>query len=186
MATPRSNKKLGLVLAAMVAGMIALSFAAVPFYRMFCEATGFGGATRVASAAPAAGQQTRSMTVHFNTDTQPGLPIAFQAVTAPLSVKLGDTAQALFRMKNEAGRPVTVVAAYNVTPPKLGVYFNKVQCFCFEPHTLAPGQQADFPVLFFIDPAAAADPHLGDVSDVTLSYSLFEEKGTADKAANSR
>ena len=125
------------------------------------------------------------MTVHFNTDLQPGLSFAFKAVTAPLTVRLGDTAQAIFRMKNEGTRPITIVATYNVAPAKMGVYFNKVQCFCFEPHTLQPGEQDDFPVLFFLDPSLAADPHLGDVADVTLSYSLFEEKGS-DKTPASR
>ena len=94
-------------------------------------------------------------------------------------MKLGDTAQAVFHMQNQADHPITIVAAYNVTPAKMGVYFNKVQCFCFEPHTLAAGAAADFPVLFFLDPSLADDPHMADVADVTLSYSLFEEKGTA-------
>ena len=41
-----------LLLALVVAGMAGLSFASAPLYRLFFAATGFGGTTQRAAAAP--------------------------------------------------------------------------------------------------------------------------------------
>jgi cytochrome c oxidase assembly protein subunit 11 len=48
-------------------------------------------------------------------------------------------------------------AVYTVDPPDMGLYFNKVQCFCFEEQLLAPGEIIDLPVLFYLDPELAKD-----------------------------
>ncbi len=171
-----SNKRLGLILLTVVISMIAISFAMVPLYKVFCVATGLDGTTQRAESAPNGGILDRTITVRFNTDTQPDLPWKFTAETAPLTIKLGETASAKFHVVNNSKRAITGVATYNVVPEKLGLYFNKVQCFCFEPHRLQPGEAAEFPVLFFIDPALDQDPHLKDIKEVTLSYSFFEAK----------
>lgn len=171
-----SNTRTGLILLTVVIAMIGISFAAVPLYKMFCVATGLDGTTQRAESVPNGGIIDRSITVRFNTDTQPDLPWSFVAETAPITIKLGETASAKFHVENKSNRAITGVATYNVVPEKLGLYFNKVQCFCFEPHRLQPGEKAEFPVLFFIDPALNDDPHLKDIKEVTLSYSFFEAK----------
>ena len=175
-----NNRRLGLILLAVVLTMAGVAFASVPLYRMFCAATGLAGTTQRANSAPdqtpGGGVLDRTITVRFNTDTQPGLPWTFAAETPPITIKLGETAEAKFHVVNNSSHAITGVATYNVVPQKLGLYFNKVQCFCFEPHRLQPGEAADFPVLFFIDPALDQDPHLKDIKEVTLSYSFFEAK----------
>lgn len=167
--------RLAMILTLVVFGMVGLSFASVPLYRIFCQMTGLDGTTQRAVAVPDA-TVDRSVTVRFNTDTQEGLPWTFTADTAPLTVKLGEPAHAKFHVTNTSNRDITGIASYNVTPEKVGLYFQKVQCFCFDEHTIKAGETQEFPVLFFIDPAMDADPDMRDVTDITLSYTYFESK----------
>ena len=128
----RRNGRTALVLSAVVAGMVGLSFASVPLYRLFCQVTGFGGTTQVAEAAPGAGVSERVIKVRFNADVDPELPWAFQPVEREVALRVGEPGLAYYKARNLSDRPVVGTATYNVTPLKAGYYFNKVQCFCFE------------------------------------------------------
>jgi cytochrome c oxidase assembly protein subunit 11 len=175
------NLRTSLALAAVVLGMVALAFASVPLYRIFCEVTGFGGTPQrvEASAAPAAVSE-REVTVRFNADVSSGLPWSFQPVQRAIKVKVGEQALAFYRATNHADRPVTGTATFNVTPDKAGAYFDKIECFCFAEQTLEPGQTVDMPVTFYVDPAMLQDRGLDDVDTITLSYTFFR---AADDAA---
>ena len=74
--TRTRNVRRSSAIAAVAAGtslaMLALSFAAVPLYRLYCATTGYGGAPRVAEAAPAH-QGERDLTVRFDANVAPGL-----------------------------------------------------------------------------------------------------------------
>ena len=174
MSLPRARRHrrlaFGLVLA--VAAMIGLTYASVPFYRVFCQLTGFGGYTQRADRAPAAAVD-RVVTVRFNADVNNGLPWLFQPAQREVRVHVGDTAIAYFRAQNLASRRVTGQATFNVTPDKVGLYFTKIQCFCFNEQTLEPGQSVEMPVTFFVDPALAKDAKMDDVRTITLSYTFF-------------
>ena len=159
--------------AALIAvAMTGLGFAAVPLYDLFCRTTGFGGAVREATAAPGKVLQ-RSVTIRYNADTDPALDWSFHAGEKPVSIHVGEQHLTHFKAVNRGGTPVTGTAVYNVTPHAAGPYFNKIECFCFERQTLTPGQEATFPVSFFIDPAFADDPALARVDTITLSYTFF-------------
>ena len=80
---------------------------------------------------------------------------------------------AFFKVTNRGKTPITGHAAYNVVPESAAKYFSKMQCFCFTDQTLQPGQTADFPVVYFVDPKYASDPDTKDGQDVTLSYTFF-------------
>ena len=56
------------------------------------------------------------------------------------------------------------------------MYFNKIQCFCFEEQRLNPGEEVDMPVFFYIDPEFLEDPFLEDTDTIYLSYTFFESK----------
>lgn len=174
------NRRLGLTLLAIVVGMIGLSFASVPLYRVFCQVTGLDGTTQRAATVP---DKTidRYITVRFNTDVAEGLPWIFTPETKPVRVRLGEAAHASFGVVNNGSRSIIGMATYNVTPEKVGLYFQKVQCFCFEPHEIKPGENKEFPILFFVDPALNDDPNLADVTDITLSYTYFEAKNLPAK-----
>jgi cytochrome c oxidase assembly protein subunit 11 len=173
-ATRRRNGALVLALAGVVAGMVGLSFAAVPLYRIFCQVTGYGGTTQRAELAPETAAE-RTMTIRFNADVNGDLPWAFEPVQREITVRVGESALALYRAENRGATPVTGTATFNVTPLKAGPYFDKIACFCFTAQTLAAGQVVDMPVSFFIDPAIVEDGNLDDVRTITLSYTFFRD-----------
>jgi len=180
MDTRRGNRLIGIAFVAVALGMVGLSFAAVPLYRLFCQATGFGGTPMIgASVAPGATGQT--IKVRFNADVNAALPWKFGPEQQQVVVKLGEEELAFYRATNKSSRPVTGTALYNVTPEKAAKYFHKTACFCFEKQTLEPGQTMDFPLTYWIDPKIATDPSTADVRAVTLSYTFYRSLDDADK-----
>ena len=127
----RSNGLIAGTLVVLIGGMIGLSFAAVPLYRMFCEATGYAGTPQLRGAS-APGGTDRTIAVRFNATTSPGLPWRFAPNEAAVTVKLGEDRLAYYVGQNRSQQPVTGVAIYNVTPEKVGRYFHKTACFCFD------------------------------------------------------
>lgn len=170
------NTLIGGSLAAVVVGMVGLSFASVPLYRAFCAATGYGGTPQIgleAGVAPGAAGNVGSITVAFNADVNPNLPWRFAPETRKVTLKFGEQQLAFFDAKNMGDAPITGVALYNVTPDTVGHYFHKTQCFCFDSQTLKPGEAMQFPVTFWVDPAIATDPETKDIHTITLSYTFF-------------
>ncbi|MEA2729367.1 MAG: cytochrome c oxidase assembly protein subunit 11 [Acetobacteraceae bacterium] len=166
------NAIAGGVVATVMVGMVGMSFAAIPLYRLFCAATGYGGTPSIGPAA-APGSSGQSIRVRFNADTNPGLPWTFAPDQLEVSLNLGDEQVAFYHAANLSNRPVTGMALYNVTPEKVGRYFHKTACFCFNKQTLSPKQNMEFPVSFWVDPAIRNDPNTADVKVITLSYTFF-------------
>ncbi len=172
----RRNARTGVVLTGIVAGMIGLSFASVPLYRLFCQVTGYGGTTQVAETAPGAVAE-RVVKVRFNADIGPGLPWTFKPVQREIALKVGESGLATFRARNLSDKAMTGTSTFNVTPLKAGQYFNKVQCFCFDEQRLEAGQEVDMAVSFFVDPEILSDRNLDEVTTITLSYTFFRAPG---------
>jgi cytochrome c oxidase assembly protein subunit 11 len=171
---------LGLV--GVLAVMAGLTAASVPLYRLFCDATGYGGATRTAAAAPAI-VSDRLVTVRFDAVTAPGLGWEFRPLTPSVQVHPGEEKVVAYRATNLTDKPTTGTATHNVTPLKAGAYFDKLQCFCFTKQRLAPGESADLAVSFFVDPDIAADPNTSDVDTITLTYTMFRAEDDAPARA---
>jgi cytochrome c oxidase assembly protein subunit 11 len=172
----RKTRRLGttaVLLVAVVAGMVGLTAASVPLYRIFCAATGYGGTTQRASAAPDDISKAL-VTVRFNTEISNDLNWEFRPLVREVRVHPGEQSQVFFRAVNRSSSGVTGQAVYNVTPTKSGVYFDKLQCFCFNAQYLAPGESKDMGVVFFVDPDMLKDPDTSDVHTITLSYSMFK------------
>ena len=171
------NAGVALTCAAVFVVMVGAAFAAVPFYRAFCQATGFNGATRRANAAPAVTSQ-RAVTVRFDTNVR-GLAWRFEPVQASQVARLGVSKLAFFRATNTGRAAVTGRAVYNVVPESAGPYFSKLECFCFKNQTLQPGETAQFPVVYFVDPRYAHDPDATSSGQITLSYTFFPAPAAA-------
>jgi cytochrome c oxidase assembly protein subunit 11 len=178
MQTAPNNRKLAITLLVLVGLMLALSFAAVPFYRLFCQLTGFGGtAQRVAALPDPAKQTARSVSVTFNADTAADLPWHFtKPQPSTITVRLGEAVTTQFHVMNTGSQPLVGTATHNVQPERVAPWFNKVECFCFQEMVLQPGESRDLPVTFFLDADMATDATLKDIEAVTLSYTFFLAK----------
>jgi cytochrome c oxidase assembly protein subunit 11 len=186
MAAPTPRPRTGatvLPLAAVVAGMVGLSFASVPLYRLFCEATGYGGTTQRAASAPKEVADA-VITVRFDAETAPDLGWEFRPLTRELRLHPGEQREVFFRAINLGTDTVTGTATYNVTPTKSGIYFDKLQCFCFTGQRLLPGESRDMGVTFFVDPDLVSDPHTMEVRTITLSYTMFRAPDSGAPAAS--
>ena len=129
-------------------------------------------AARLASLKPV--KNADLVTIRFDTTVGDVLPWSFEPVQLDVKVVPGETALSFFRVTNHSDKAITGVATYNVHPPKVGLYFQKIQCFCFEEQRLLPGECVDMPVFFFIDPDFLSDPQVSYVRSVTLSYTFFQ------------
>lgn len=174
------NARLGLILVLVFAGMVGLSYAAVPLYRAFCQATGFDGTVRRADSAPTQAID-RAMTVRFDTNVN-GVPFDFKPEVTSQDIRIGRTALAFFKVTNTSNRPVTAQAVYNVVPETAGAYFEKLECFCFTEQTLQPGQTVEFPMTYFINPELATDPETRGIQEITLSYTFYPATAPAGPA----
>jgi cytochrome c oxidase assembly protein subunit 11 len=167
----KRNLVLALGLAAVFVAMVGMAFAAVPFYRAFCQATGFNGTVRRARFAPG---EVAGPTVNVSFDTNVrGLSWTFVPVQRSQAVRLGEAKLAFFLATNTGPKTLTGRALFNVTPESAGPYFSKLECFCFTNQTLRPGQTAEFPVVYFIDPRYRADRDAVAAGPITLSYTFF-------------
>jgi cytochrome c oxidase assembly protein subunit 11 len=171
----RSHGTTVLLLVGVIVGMIGLSFASVPLYRLFCQATGYGGTTQRTEAA-----STRIadavVTVRFDADSANDLGWDFRPLQREIRLHPGEQREAFYRATNRGGEAVTGTATYNVTPTKAGIYFDKLQCFCFSEQRLGPGESRDMGVVFFVDPDLLTDPGTRDVRTITLSYTMFRAR----------
>ncbi len=170
---PRGRRNARVVLAclALLAVMTGAAFAAVPLYRVFCQATGFGGAIPRANAAPTR-ELAQTVTVSFDTNVRE-LPWSFQPLQRNQTLHVGETGLAFFSVTNNADTPLTGRAAYNVQPGQAGAYVRKLQCFCFSDQTIPAHATVKFPVLYFVDPQFASDPDTKGDANLVISYTFF-------------
>jgi cytochrome c oxidase assembly protein subunit 11 len=163
----------GLCLALGVMG--GITSYSVTLYRLFCQATGANGTTQRVQTDTAA-LATRMVTVLFDTNVAPGLDWRFVPVQRSVKLRLGQDTLVLFEAQNLSNHAIVGHATFNVTPEKAGIYFKKIQCFCFNEERLAAGATVQMPVDFYVDPALGTDPSTQDVHEITLSYTFFESK----------
>jgi cytochrome c oxidase assembly protein subunit 11 len=165
------NRTIGLRAALFGVAMLALAFASVPLYRVFCQVTGFGGTTMKAEAAP--GAVAGQIGVRFDANISPMLPWKFEPEQETVRLHPGARTTIYYDATNYTARNTTGQAIFNVTPEAAGKYFSKIECFCFTEQTLKPGQKARMPVVFYVDPKLREDPATRDIDEITLSYTFY-------------
>jgi cytochrome c oxidase assembly protein subunit 11 len=167
----RGNRTIGVIVALVFVGMVGAAYAAVPFYKAFCQATGYDGTVRRAYKAPDKVLDDKIL-VHFDTNVR-DLPWDFTAEQQTQPLKIGETKVAVFKVTNHSDKPVTARAVFNVVPEQAAVYFHKLSCFCFSDQTIAAGKTVEMPVLYFVDPKYATDFETRTTREVTLSYTFY-------------
>lgn len=187
----------GLYLGAIVLGMIGFSYASVPLYRAFCQATGYGGTVsqthnieaklKAREDRPNPSQEERAkqreIRVWFAADVADDMPWKFTPTQEYVTVHPGESVLAFFTAQNRSPHAITGVSTYNVVPDKAAYYFNKIQCFCFEEQRLRAGEEVDMPVFFYLDPELVDDHNCRNVHDITLSYTFFKVDQDEDVTA---
>mmetsp|Transcript_187 Transcript_187/g.322 ORF Transcript_187/g.322 Transcript_187/m.322 type:complete len:232 (-) Transcript_187:604-1299(-) len=172
---------------AVAIGTLGMSYAAVPLYRVFCRMTGFGGTVKTSFGNGERGDpgfltkttmteiqaDKREITIRFNADVTADMPWRFTPSQMHVKVLPGETALAFYDAENRTDEEIIGISSYNVAPAKAGIYFNKIQCFCFEEQRLKPHERVEMPVFFFLDPEFGSDPKMSDVDQITLSYTFY-------------
>ena len=179
-----NNRVIAVGLGVVVAGMLGLAFASKPLYDTFCRVTGFGGTTQIADAAPTDILE-RSVSVRFDANVIDA-PVLFRPLQTSMDIRLGEHGLAFYEVTNTSDHDVSLMASYNVTPHKAGLYFNKLECFCFEERIVKAGETKKLPVVFFVGPELDQESNMNDVRTITLSYTFYETdsfEGAANSAA---
>nr|YP_007890481.1 heme biosynthesis protein [Andalucia godoyi]AGH23975.1 heme biosynthesis protein [Andalucia godoyi] len=169
------KKTIFLYLIAMILFMFALSYASVPLYRVFCQVTGYGGTAQILDYVPLVDEELpkRILTIRFNADVGVEMPWKFAPIQKEMKVLVGESALAFYEATNPTDHDLIGISTYNVTPQQAGIYFNKIQCFCFDEQMLKSQESIDMPVFFFIDPDFLEDPRMNEIDTITLSYTFF-------------
>jgi cytochrome c oxidase assembly protein subunit 11 len=167
---------------AFVALMVGAAYASVPFYSWFCKTTGFGGTPQVAEKAPDH-ILGRSLTIRFDSNVASGLPWKFEPEQNEIQVRIGEMATVHYKVVNQAAREISAQASYNVSPPTVGAYFTKINCFCFTEQTMKPGETREMTVVFYVDPSIVKDHDHDGLNTITLSYTFYRLREPAAPVA---
>ena len=162
-----------LLLTTMVIAMFVLSFASVPLYDLFCRVTGYGGTTQRATAAPGSTGNLPKIQVRFDANVANKLNWKFEAPDKEILIEPGEQNVVFYTAKNLSDEPTIGTASFNVSPPKAGSIFMKVDCFCFVEQKLEPGEEVKMPVSFYIDPKIYQNENTKLLKEITLSYTFF-------------
>lgn len=168
----RSDTRVALACAAGAVAMVGMSYAAVPLYQMFCQVTGLGGTTQRADK-PSDVILDRKVTVRFDANVSPKLGWKFEPVQRTVEANIGENVLVFYRATNISDKPIKGTATFNVAPDAAGLYFSKIECFCFTEQTLAAGESVEMPVSFYVDPALVTDPESSRIREITLSYTFY-------------
>ena len=169
----KNNKKTFLIVFSIPLLMFLLSFASVPLYNLFCKVTGYGGTVQKAQGISSV-IVNENIKVRFNSDVSRKLNIYFKPVVNQITTKIGKTNTIEYKVRNNTNEVMNIISTYNVTPQKAGIYFNKLDCFCYEEKTLSPGEETFLPVSFFISPEIIDNPNTKELRSITLSYTFFD------------
>ena len=155
--------------------MIAVSYASVPLYKIFCAVTGYGGTPKIVESNSNK-VVSNIYEVRFDSSVEKNSSIIFEPLLKKVQVRPGENKLIFYKAKNSSEKSVTGMASFNVTPLGAAQYFSKIECFCFEEQIFEPGQEVEMPVSFFINPDILDDNYVKNVQELTLSYTMFEKE----------
>lgn len=186
--TEKNNSRIVTMCVVMVLAMGGLAYASVPLYELFCQVTGYGGTTQKADAqaADGVGIIDRDINVRFDANTASVLNWEFAPQQREVTIKMGEKMVINYVAKNLSDKPIVGMASFNVTPQAAGVFFNKIECFCFTDTYIEPGATLDMPVIFYVDPEMDQEKAMKALNTITLSYTFFESETSVEDALKER
>ncbi len=107
----RKNLRVAAIAGSAVIGMVGLAYASVPLYSMFCAATGFGGTTQRAAAAPDTATG-KFITVRFDANTAASLGWNFHPAQSVMKVRIGEQNLAHYSATNTSAKTLTGTASF--------------------------------------------------------------------------
>ncbi len=176
-----SNTKVVAMCLGMVLGMGGLAYASVPLYDLFCRVTGYGGTTQRVDSSLGVPVIDRKINVRFDANTASGLYWNFAPAQREITVQMGEQVIINYVAENLSDEPIVGMASFNVTPQSVGVFFNKVECFCFSDTFIEPGGKLEMPVVFYVDPDMDKEETMKALNTITLSYTFFESETTPEE-----
>ncbi len=184
----KNNSRIVTMCVVMVLAMGGLAYASVPLYELFCQVTGYGGTTQKADAqaADGVGIIDRDINVRFDANTASVLNWEFAPQQREVTIKMGEKMVINYVAKNLSDKPIVGMASFNVTPQAAGVFFNKIECFCFTDTYIEPGATLDMPVIFYVDPEMDQEKAMKALNTITLSYTFFESETSVEDALKER
>ncbi len=183
-ASVSKNTRVLIICLGVTFGMLAMAFAAVPLYQLFCQVTGYAGTTQRADDITGT-VLAKDITIRFDANVSNSLDWEFAPKERSVTLKIGEKGQAVYVARNVGKSTSFGTATFNVSPQVAGAYFNKIECFCFTEQTLAVGESVNMPVVFFVDPEIVNDPLLKDTNTITLSYTFFPDIEAERKVSKS-
>jgi cytochrome c oxidase assembly protein subunit 11 len=183
----RANSHMLRKLLVVAAGMFAFGYALVPLYQTICEVTGINilalgerempgtGSAKAKLPANTQVDATRTITVEFDANSRG--PWEFRPAQRSVQVHPGEVTTVMYEFQNVQNRTMSAQAIPSYAPRQAAQHFNKLECFCFNQYTLAPGEKKEWPVVFVVDPKLSKD-----VTTITLSYTFFEVGGKTPAA----
>ncbi|MEM9278523.1 MAG: cytochrome c oxidase assembly protein [Pseudomonadota bacterium] len=187
-ASPRDNLRVVIMCVGIVLGMGGLAYASVPLYELFCRVTGYGGTTQRVDNSYGVPVIDRNINVRFDANTASSLDWKFAPEQRQVTIKMGEQMVINYVAENLSDEPIVGMASFNVTPQSVGMFFNKIECFCFTDTYIEPGGKLEMPVVLYVDPDMDLEKALKALNTITLSYTFFEsdtspEEIAADQAA---
>jgi cytochrome c oxidase assembly protein subunit 11 len=156
-------------LAVMAVGMFGFGFAMVPFYYKICQATGINAGDEQSLVKNTQVDTGRWVNIEFDANTNKALPWQFRPLQQTARVHPGQLVQVEYEAINDSDQAIVGQAIPSYGPQRAGAFFKKIECFCFTPQTLGPGEHRRMPVLFVLEPTVDKDLHT-----ITLSYTFFK------------
>jgi cytochrome c oxidase assembly protein subunit 11 len=175
----RENLQMAGKLTVVVALMGGFGYAMVPIYRSVCEALGINSLTQAdrKDAVLRNTQVDASRTIRVEFDANSRGVWTFKPAVSHLDVHPGEVTTVMYEFRNSQSRTLAAQAIPSYAPIQAQSHFNKLECFCFNEYTLAPGESKQWPVVFVVDNKLPRD-----VKTITLSYTFFEVPGKLAKS----
>ena len=154
----KNNKKIIIILISIFVLVVVLSFVAIKIFQKKQNIA----------------LENHFINVRLITSVHPSLPWKFSTKEPNIKIKLGEVKTIEYIVENPSNRTTFGVATFQYHPKKLGNYFTKLNCFCFDKQTLKAGENSKYSLVILIDPEVTKDSKTKDIKEVIMQFIFFD------------